>query len=239
MRNPYVVIILACVTLGPAIASAQTTTPGVGIDVEIVNPVDGSNNFCASVGVPFWAEVWVRPGSHVTMCSLGCGSVTGGTAAIATAAVAVEFDPTKLAFSVAESNPDPSFAAVDGLVTTAGAVAGRVGWTLAGDWIVNGDPASGLAGPCNQQMLDTVDWVFRVQLEATSSGSTLVSFARQPDFALSFADHCAPSAFTVASGDVDEIVPGYVTTNCTGQGEIIFGDGLETGTTERWSQSVN
>ncbi|MEE4271582.1 MAG: hypothetical protein V2I67_07910 [Thermoanaerobaculales bacterium] len=235
MRNQHLILTLALAAFVPAALTAQTTTPGPGIDVEIVNPVDGGNNFCAQLGSPFWAAVWVRPGDQNTTCSLGCGSVGGGTAAIATAAVAVEFDPAKLAFAAAETNPDPSFAAVDGLVASGTAAAGRIGWSLAGDWLVNGDPSSGLAGPCTQQLLDSHGWVFRVQLQPISGGSSLIGLPRQPDFALSFADHCGTAAFTISSSDLDELVPGFVTTSCSSLADILFADGFETGTPARWS----
>jgi hypothetical protein len=235
MYTRHLVLSFALIILIPTILTAQTTTPGPGIDVEIVNPVDGGNTFCASVGTPFWAEIWVRPGDQTTTCSLGCGSVDGGTAALAAAAVAVGFDPARLAFAAAETNPNPSFAAVDGLVSTGTAAAGRVGWSLAGDWLVNGDPSSGLAGPCTQQLLSSPGWVFRVQLAATAGGSSLISISRQPEFPLSFADHCGSAAFTLGSGDLDELVPGFVTTSCSSLADILFVDGFETGTPARWS----
>lgn len=226
---------LAVALLLTSAGTAQTTSPGPGIDIEIVNPADGSNNFCAQSGVPFWAEIWVRPGDLTTTCSLGCGSVDGGTAAIAAAAVQARFDTTMLSFGSAETNPDPGFAAVDGLVMTDHTASGRVGWSLAGDWVVDGDPSGGLEGPCTQTLLDSPGWVFRIQLTATASGSGLVSLSRQPEFALSFADHCGAGAFTPASGDLDELVPGFVTTACSDQADIVFADSLETGSTGRWS----
>lgn len=235
MHTRYLALTLAMAVLIPALLQAQTTSPGPGIDVEIVNPVDGSNNFCAQIGQPFWAEVWVRPGDDTTSCSLGCGTVAGGTGKIAAAAVDIGFDPLELSMSTAETNPDPSSAAVDGLVMNGNVLSGRVGWSLAGDWVVDGDPSSGLEGPCTQTLLDSPGWVFRIQLTATASGSGLVSLSRQPEFALSFADHCGAGAFTPASGDLDELVPGFVTTACSDQADIVFADSLETGSTGRWS----
>lgn len=235
MHNRHLVLTFALIALVPAFLRAQTTSPGPGIDVEIVNPSDGSNNFCAQIGQPFWAEVWVHPGDVSTNCSLGCGTVDGGTAALATAAVGTRFDAAMLSFATAETNPDPTSAAVDGLVLTTNSASGRIGWTLAGDWIVDGDPSSGLAGPCTQSLLDGPGWVFRIQLTATADGSSLISLPRQPEFALSFADHCNATAYTLASADLDELIPGFVTTSCSSQADIVFADGLETGSTGRWS----
>lgn len=162
----------------------------------------------------------------------------GGTAKIATAAVDVGFNPSLLSLQSAETNPDPGSAAVDGLVATGNTAAGRVGWSLAGDWMVDGDPTSGLEGPCTMDLLDTPGWVFRIQLTATAQGSSLLALGRQPGFELSFADHCSATAFTLTSGDLDELVPGFVTTACSNQSDIVFTDSFEIGSTGRWSNSA-
>ena len=228
---------LAVALLLTSTGTAQTTSSGPGIDIEIVNPVDGSNNFCVELGVPFWAEVWVRPGNQTTTCTLGCGTADGGTGNIATAAIEARFDTAKLTFGTSETNPGT--AAVDGLFISTNAAVGRVGWSLAGDWIVDGNPSSGLNDPCTMTHLNTPGWTFRVQLTATAAGNSLITLPVQPHFQLSFADHCGAAPFTVAGGDIDELVVGYVTTECTSQTDFIFGDGLETATTGRWSASVD
>ncbi|MCD4751322.1 MAG: hypothetical protein K8R59_18280, partial [Thermoanaerobaculales bacterium] len=72
------VVRFVCVTIGPLVGlvvlvfltifaatggEAQTTTPGPAIDVEIYNPVDGTNTFCVAPGEYFEAHVWVSPGT--------------------------------------------------------------------------------------------------------------------------------------------------------------------------------
>lgn len=238
MRSRHTILFVILSSLLALTATAQTTTPGPGIDVEIVNPVDGSNNFCVQAGTPFWAQVWVQPGNVATSCSLGCGTVAGGTANLASASIEVGFDPGMFDVTAMETNPSPGTAAVDGLVRTANAASGRVGWSLAGDWVVDGDPSSGLEGPCTRDLLDSVGWAFRIELTATASGSSLLDLRRQPEFELSFADHCSTTAFTLTSGDLDELVPGFVTTSCSSQADILFYDGFDVGSTQRWANEV-
>lgn len=225
-------LVLGLLLALPLAAAAQTTTPGPSIDVEIYNPADGSNTFCAEVGVPFWAHVYVRPGTDATSCSLACGAVNGGAANIGTGVIDLSFDTNVLSFLGAETNPDVGFAAVDGLVQTGNAAAGHVGWALAGDWIVDGDPASGLNDPCAMQMLDSPGWVYRVQLQLDSMASTFLTLSRPPDFQLSFADMCGSNAFTVAGGGIDEVLGAVVFSDCT---NLLFADGFESGGTTAWT----
>jgi hypothetical protein len=223
---------LALLLVLPAAAMAQTTTPGAGIDLEIYNPVDGSDIFCADAGVPFWANVYVRPGSDATTCSLACGTVDGGPANIGTGVIDVGFDPTLLSVVGAETNPAPGFAAVDGLLQTQNVAAGRIGWALAGDWVVDGDPTSGLNNPCAMQKLDTAGWVFRVQFQSATGAPSNLTLLQQPDFQLSFADMCGSPAFTVAGGGIDEVNGATYVGPCS---NILFIDGFESGNTSAWS----
>ena len=149
MRRGFSFTVLATVLgLWCAPAGAQTTSPP-GIDIEIFNPEDGSNAFCVTPSEPFWIHVFVRPGEQSLSCDLPCGNgVPGGSANIAAGVIDLLFDVTLLEFQEAESNPDPGFAAVDGLLQTLNVDDGRIGWALAGDWVVNGYPASGLNDPC-------------------------------------------------------------------------------------------
>jgi hypothetical protein len=226
---------LALLLVLPAAAMAQTTTPGASIDLEIYNPIDGSSTFCSDVGVPFWANVYVRPGSDATSCSLACGTVAGGPANIGTGVIDVAFDPAALSYVSAETNPDPTFAAVDGLLQTQNLASGRIGWALAGDWLVDGDPVSGLNDPCAMQKLDAPGWVFRVQLQPVTGAASPLALVQQPDFALSFADMCGSPAFTVAGGGIDEVRSALYIGPCA---DILFADDFESGTTGAWSVVV-
>ena len=234
-RTRIMMLVLAALLVLPVAAVAQTTTPGPGVDVEIYNPVDGSHSFCSDVGTPFWANVYVRPGSNATTCSLACGTVDGGNANIATGVIDVGFDPAALSFVAAETNPAPGFAAVDGLIQTQNLAAGRLGWALAGDWVVDGDPNSGLTTPCAMQKLDTAGWVFRVQLQPISGAASAITLRQPPDFQLSFADACGSPAFTQAGGDIDELVSALYLGPCT---DILFADDFESGGTTMWSTVV-
>ncbi len=226
---------LAVLLLMPVAVVAQTTTPGAGIDVEIYNPVDGTNTFCVNPGETFWANVYVRPGDNATTCSQTCGMVAGGTNNIGTAAVDLAFDPAVLSLVSAENNPDPGFAAVDGLIQTQNAAFGYVGWALAGDWMTDGDPMSGLNNACDMLKLDGPGWVYRVQFSADAYGPTSLTVRQQPDFELSFADMCGGPAFTVASADIDEVVSAQVVIPCT---TVLFLDGFEDSTTSAWSETI-
>ncbi len=227
-------LVLAVLLALPVAAAAQTTTPGASIDIEVYNPVDGTNTFCADVGVPFWANVYMSPGSDAASCDLTCGAVSGGPANIGTGVIDMSFDAGMLSYLGAETNPDPGFAAVDGLLQTENTAGGRVGWALAGDWMVDGDPTSGLNDACTMQMLDTPGWVFRVQLQLDAPGSTTLTLSRPPDFQLSFADMCGSDAFTVAGGGIDEVVQATVFSDCT---NLMFADGFESGDATAWSSS--
>ena len=236
--------------IGPALAllavsvcsvvSAQTTS-APGIDVEIYNPVDGSNSFCVVPFEIFRAHVFVRPGDVSLTCDLTCGNdVSGGSASLAAGVIDVGFNPARLSIANAESNSDPGYAAVDGLVQLQNVGEGRVGWALAGDWINDGDPGSGLNNPCVMQKLDSAGWVFRLLLEAGTEGSTTLHLRRQTDpssFALSFADICGSEAYTIANGGVNEVVDATVIIDAACS-PLIFEDGFEFGDTSRWSATV-
>jgi hypothetical protein len=111
-----------------------------------------------------------------------------------------------------------------------------VGWALAGDWMVDGDPNSGLNNACNMQMLDTAGWVYRVQLQANSANASVLQLSVPPEFELSFADMCGSPAFTLAGGGIDEVVSATVIGACTTDG--LFFDGFESGDTTAWAASV-
>ncbi len=225
---------LAVLLVLPVAAAAQTTTPGASVDVEIYNPVDGSNTFCVDPGVPFWAHVYVRPGSDSTTCELACGTVNGGPANIATGVIDMSFDPNVMSVISSETNPDPGFAAVDGLMQTDNVASGRVGWALAGDWEVNGNSASALNDACTMQKLDGPGWVYRVQFQMDSPASTALTLSVPPEFQLSFADMCGSAAFTVDGGGIDEVVYAQIIGDCA---NLMFSDGFEIGDTSAWSWS--
>jgi len=197
-----------------SVVSAQTTS-APGIDVEIYNPVDGSNSFCAVPNVAFWAHVFVRPGDENLTCDRTCGNnIPGGSASVATALIDVGFETSVLSVQNCQSNPDPTYAAVDGIPQLQNLDTGRIGWALEGDWIVDGNPSSGFNDPCVMQKLQSEGWVFRVQFTAASEGSTSLHLRSQVDpapFALSFADICGSEAFTVSNGVIDEVVDAIVT----------------------------
>jgi hypothetical protein len=110
---------VAVVLLTTMPAASQTSTPGPAIDVEIYNPGDGTNLFCAAPGDTVAAYVWVSPavgsGSSL-LCFAPCGIVDGGPAHLAAATLDVGFDPSHLAFYYAFSNGFPGSAAADGLI---------------------------------------------------------------------------------------------------------------------------
>jgi|GEM_PF-2028535 len=230
----------AAVLSGGGAGLAQTTT-APGIDVEVYDPVSGANALCVELGSSFWAHVWLRPGEAATSCILGCGPADGGSAHLAAAAVDVAFDPGRLTFEGASNNPDPAHAAVDGLLQTQNVAGGRVGWALAGDWTPDADPVTGtLADPCAMRKLDRADWVFRLQLTASSPGLSTVSLRRETDplpFALSFADICGNPAFTQSNGGVDEVgnLVVMVAASCD---DVVFFDNFERRDTSAWNQAV-
>ncbi len=114
-----------------------------------------------------------------------------------------------------------------------------MGWALAGDWSVDGDPSSILASPCDMAKLDAPGWVLRAQFTASASpGTTSLVIADQGaawPFPLSFADACGSAPFTTASGEIDEVVGATVLIDAS-CGEVeIFADGFESGDLGAWS----
>ncbi len=233
-RTNAIAWVVALLLALPGLAAAQTTTSGAQIDIEVYNADgDGSSLFCAEVGVPFWAYVYVRPGTGTTSCSALCGSVAGGSANLATAALDIQFDPAMLGYGGAESNA--ATAAQDGLIQTQSVASGRFGWALAGDFMTNGDPNSGLQTPCDSMLLDADGWVLRVAFTPLVAGSSTIVLRTPPDFQLSFADLCGSGPFVPGAG-IDEVVSATVDTQCIGTG--IFADGFESSDTSAWSAAV-
>lgn len=221
-------------------SSAQTSTPP-GIDIEVYNPVSGTNVVCVELGSSFWAHVWLRPGDSSSTCNLGCGPADGGPAHLATAVVDVAFDPGRLTFDEAGNNPNPAYAAVDGLLQTQNLSNGRVGWALGGDWNPDADPITGsLADPCAMQKLSSADWVFRLRLTAAAQGLTTISLRREtdtPPFALSFADICGNPAYKQSNGSVDEVGDLVVMVAATCD-DVVFFDNFERRDTSAWSHTA-
>lgn len=230
------------VALATTVVSAQTTTPGDAIDIEIINPADGSNVFCASPSQTITARVFVRPGTGTLSCSLACSppSVPGGSANIATAVVDLAFDPTALSYVGASIENNPATAAIQGIAQEQNVADNRVGWALAGTWSTPGDPGSTLASPCATQMLTTSDWAFQLQFQASGAGMSSIHLRRETDatpFALSFADMCGTEAFKQSNGGIDEIKDAIVmvTGDCN---DAMFFDNFDNGDTARWSSVV-
>ncbi len=219
---------------------AQTSTPGPAIDIEILNPADGSNTFCVAPGGTLTARLFIRPGTDTTSCTPSCGTVVnGGAAHIATAVIDIAFDNQKMA--LVNSTKNTSSAAVDGLVQD-NAAQGRIGWALAGDWTPDADTSGALATPCDMQLLDSADWVLETNfsVDPSASGITSLHFRLETDpdpFALSFADICGAEAFTQANGGIHEIFDGavLVSSNCT---SLLFFDGFEDGGFLAWSSNT-
>ena len=241
MRRSFSVTILSIVLgLWCAPIAAQTSS-APGIDIEIYNPEDGSNFFCVIPSETFWIHVFLRPGEGSTSCDLPCGNgVPGGSANIAAGVIDLLFDPALFEIQQLESNPDPGFAAVDGLFHTTNLGEGRIGWALAGDWNIDGDPASGLKDPCVMQKLNSPGWLFRVQLTAVGEGATVVHLRNgndHPPFPLSFADLCGSADFTLDGGAIDELLDALIVINpdCA---TMIFSDGFESGDSSAWSHTV-
>ena len=223
--------------------AAQTSSAGAVVDVEIYNPATGKNTFCVAPGESFTARIWVQPGTDTLTCTPACGSVVGGGAAnLASAVIDVAFDPASLSFDQAATNPDPEFAAVDGLIQD-NSTKGRVGWVLAGDWTPDASPSSGtLATPCQMGLLDEAGWVFEVRFTAlpSAAGTGVIRLRREtddPPFALSFADICGSDALTETGGGIDEVQDAiiYFSDTCD---TTIFRDGFETTSTNQWSSAV-
>lgn len=220
--------------LVPLVAAAQTTTDGPAIDVEVFNPADGSNLFCAQPGSTLTARLFIRPGTQNTSCTPSCGSVVpGGTAHLATALLDLEFDPARLTFTSASNNGGT--AAVDGLIQD-NAGTGRIGWALAGDWTPNATTSGLLANPCSMGLLDQAGWVTEMEftVPTAASGLTVLHLRRAADeFPLSMADLCGDEAFREDNGGIDEIVDAQVliAPDCS---SALFFDGFETSDTGRW-----
>lgn len=227
------------VALAASVVSAQTTTPGDAIDIEIVNPADGTNVFCVSPSQTITARVFVRPGTGTLSCSLACSppSVPGGSANIATAVVDLGFDPTALTYVGGSIENNTATAAIQGIAQEQNVADNRIGWALAGTWSTPGNPASTLASPCATQMLTTSDWAFQMQFQASGAGMSSIHVRRETDaapFALSFADMCGTEAFKQSNGGIDEIKDALVmvTGDCN---DAIFFDNFDNGDTARWS----
>jgi hypothetical protein len=220
---------------------AQTTNPDDGIDVEIYDPASGSNRFCVSPGATITARTYVRPGLGTTSCTLSCGSgISGGSANIATAVIDISFATAHLSLVSAMTNPDTSYAAVDGLIQD-NSGEGRIGWALAGDWTINADPSSALKNPCDMMKLDAEGWVLQTVFQATGTGLSSLHLRRQTDplpFALSLADICGSDAFSLASGDIEEVRDAavMVANQCA---DVIFFDTFGTGSTMYWDTVVS
>lgn len=237
MRSWTVVVIALALAVAAAPAlPAQTSTPGTGVDVEVVNPGTGGNEFCVVPGDSFSARVYVRPGSTSEPCPLACGTAAGGTSAIATAALDLQFDSSSLVFEEAESNP--ATAAADGLIQLQNLAGGRVGWALAGDWTPNArassDPAD-LADPCTMGKLSGAGWVLQMDFILTAPVASTLHLRRASGdgFPLSFADACART-FREDNGLVDEVVDGAVRSDCAEISNIIFRNGFDSGNDAAW-----
>jgi len=235
IRVAAVVVVLSAASL----ISAQTSTPGDAIDIEIVNPVDGSNVFCVAPSETFTARVFVRPGTGTLSCTLSCSppDVTGGSANIATAVIDLGFDSSKLAYVESSIENNIGTAAVQGIAQEQNIVSDRIGWALAGTWSTPGDPVSTLASPCATQMLTIADWVFQLEFQATEAGMSSIHIRGEsdnPPFALSFADICGTEAFKSSNGGIDEVTSASVliSTNC---GDVLFFDAFEGGDIDRWT----
>lgn len=240
-RTALPVLAAAALMVAAPAAVAQTTLPGGAIDVEIYNPTDGTNLICAAPGDTLWAGLYVRPasGAGSTMtCSLLCGSASGGPGSLAVAAVDVGFSASHLAYFRTDVNPDPAFAAADGLVQEQNLADGRVGWALAGDWTPDGSTGGSLADPCAMLKLADPGWVARIGFNVLEAGQSQLAIGAPPASPLSFADVCGSPAYTTANGGVDEVVPAAVSTECPSVSGIIFRNGVDTGDTSVWSESV-
>ena len=224
-----------------SVVSAQTTQPGDAIDIEIINPADGSNRFCVASAATIEARVFVRPGSDSLSCTLSCSgpSVAGGSANIATTVIDLGFDSTILTYVDGSIASNGATAAVQGLPQVQNVAEHRVGWALAGSWSTPGNTNSSLLSPCDTQMITTSDWLFSVQFQATGAGMTNIRLRRETDvapFALSFADICGTEAFKVSNGGIDEVRDAVVmvATDCQ---DVIFFDNFGTGDSALWTET--
>lgn len=226
------------VLLGAASPGWAQTTTSPGIDVEVYNAADASNKFCVSPGEILTAFVVVRPGTSSTTCTPACGTtVPGGSSAIATGVIDLAFDSDILGVSEAVANPNT--VAAHGLIQD-NSSSGRIGWALAGNWSVPGDLGSDLLNPCEMDFFSTTGWVYRIRFQVApgATGTTILHLRRPTDsFALSFADICNSPTFSIASGDIDEVVDGtvLVAASCT---DVLFFDSFESGSGDAWTVTV-
>jgi hypothetical protein len=234
--------VFAVVLTAATAAFGQTTQPGAAIDIEILNPADGSNAFCVSPGETLNARVFVRPGSESSSCDLSCSppAAPGGSANIATAVIDIEFDGEVLSYLPSSIQSNTSTAAVQGLAQEQNIADDRIGWALAGAWSTPGDPGSTLLSPCTMAMVTTADWLFSVDFQVTGTGMSALHLRRESDsqpFALSFADICGTEAFKASNGGIDEIKDAVVMvgTECA---DILFFDGFDGGDAARWSAAA-
>lgn len=222
-----------------SVVSAQTTQPGDAIDIEIINPADGSNRFCVTQAANIEARVFVRPGAGSLSCTLSCSppNVAGGSANIATAVIDLGFDSSILSYVDSSIANNGATTAIQGLPQVQNVADDRVGWALAGSWSTPGNTSSALLSPCDTQMITTDDWLFSVQFQAVGSGMTSIRLRRETDaapFALSFADICGTEAFKESNGGIDEVRSAVVmaATDCQ---DVIFFDNFGTGDAAQWS----
>jgi len=240
-KTPIKIAAFAAVLLASSLVSAQTTQPGDAIDIEVFNPVDGSNVFCVAPAETVQARVFVRPGTDSLTCNLSCSgpSVPGGSANIATAVIDLGFNGDSLTYVPGSIAANSGTAAVQGLPQEQNLADDRIGWALAGSWSTPGDPGSALLSPCDMQMVTTADWLFQMQFQAMGVGMSNLSLRQETDdapFALSFADICGTEAFKRSNGGIDEVRSAIVmvSNDCNG---VIFFDNFGSGDTDRWSES--
>lgn len=238
--NRLTLAAITVVLLTTSLVSAQTTQPGQAIDIEIFNPVNGSNAFCVAPDQTVAARVFVRPGTDAMSCTLSCSgpNVPGGSANIATAVIDLAFDGSKLSYVTNSIESNTATAAAQGLPQEQNLGDNRIGWALAGSWSTPGDPGSSLLSPCDMQMVTTADWLFQMEFQASGSGMTTLRVRQESDnspFALSFADICGTEAFKKSNGGIDEIRHAVVmvSNDCN---DLIFFDNFGTGGTERWAE---
>lgn len=238
-RKTIKLAVLTVALLATSLVSAQTTQPGNAIDIEIFNPIDGSNAFCVAPSGTVDARVYVRPGIDASSCTLSCSgpSVPGGSANIATAVVDVAFDAGNLSYVPSSITNNAATTAIQGMAQEQNVADHRIGWALAGSWSTPGDPSSTLLTPCDMEMLTTADWIFGLQFQATGAGMSTLRLRRETDaqpFALSFADICGNEAFKSSNGGIDEIRNAVVMVN-SDCNDVIFFDNFGTGGTDRWA----
>lgn len=238
-RLQFGFFLIAALLMSVSPAGAQTTQPGDAIDLEIINPANGSNRFCVPASGTIDARVYVRTGADAMSCTLSCSppNVAGGSANIATAVIDVAFDETVLSYVPASMSNNPSTAAVQGLAQEQNLADGRLGWALAGGWSDPGNPGSTLLSPCDMQMIDADGWLFQVQFQAVGTGMTTLRLRRETDaepFALSFADICGTEAFKESNGGIDEIRSAVVMVADDCQ-DVLFFDNFGTGDASLWS----